>query len=590
MGTPQSEVQPFYVSGVTSSTADRGRRVASVATAFPVPRRPAVKRPSVPLEPIAATTQRGDGSSEDLGSTESSRKQDVSSGQSAAWQFGTGNGQATYLSMATSYALPNWRQDALAYDIEAGCDPWSYGRDGRAFTWLPWSMFGSRIDRKIRNPAACDYINYDWRAPGYLVGFIRRFVGFFIYCWIVSLMHRKLESYGIKCDPTSMALPPDADKDVPAQGEDDTRQDSLAYIWAQTVVTTGACFLLAQGYYGVRAARERMERVKQTTVTLAYSFLKTMLTEPGVGHGKDELQRMIYECLALLTAYPVALLEQLRMNTCEPAIASYCQEAARALKQLKDGDDSIVGGHFYRTDQVTGTMTSHRPLVTVEYFFEVFSLHLSQEYSRQKMRTTVPAMTTQRILYTLRDHFENFVDLGNLDDRRTPIIRENIDMLALAGRELSVFSFNDVIPVAFLWSVTVASWLIAYYHPIQRCSLMVKWAITQGPVGVDVAHSTSLHLPSLQLWMPMAVVATLSAMLLTVLDEMWRMWDPFGGGMNSFAFTLGIASEIDNMMNEFYEYDIKTFVRKHSYMDSSAWLNTLGADSFDGSANRAQTV
>lgn len=42
----------------------------------------------------------------------------------------------------------------------------------------------------------------------------------------------------------------------------------------------------------IRAARERMERVKQTTVTLAYSFMKTSKVG-GVGHGKDELQVLI---------------------------------------------------------------------------------------------------------------------------------------------------------------------------------------------------------------------------------------------------------------------------------------------------------
>ncbi|PHH70688.1 hypothetical protein CDD82_6972 [Ophiocordyceps australis] len=497
---------------------------------------------------------------------------------SSAHQLGTGNdGQATYMSMETSYELPNWRQDALAYDIEAGCDPWSYGRDGRPLAWLPWSLFGSKIDAKLRNPASCDDINYDWRQPGFMLGFIRRFTGFFIYCWILSMTHGKLERWGIQCHGPGVLNGRDQD------------QNALALTWAQAVITTAVCFLLAQAYTGVKAAREGMERVKQTTVTLAYSFLKTMLTEPGVGHDKDELQRMIYECLALLTAYPVALLEQLRMNTCEPAIASYCQETARALKQLKDGDDSIVGGHFYRTDQVTGTV-SHHPLVTVEYFFEMFSLHLSQEYSRQKMRTTVPAMTTQRILFTLRDHFENFVDLGNLNDKRTPIIRENIDMLARAGRELSVYSYHDVIPVALLWSVTVASWFIAYYHPIHQCGSFINVSKDDAPNGVDLMPETGFYPVSLGMLGIMGVVAALSAMLLTVVDEMWKMWDPFGRGMNCFAFTLGIASEIDNMMNEFYEYDIKAFVRKHSYMDSSEWLNTLGGDGFYGPANRAKTV
>ena len=39
------------------------------------------------------------------------------------------------------------------------------------------------------------------------------------------------------------------------------------------------------------------------------------------------------------------------------------------------------------------------------------------------MRTKLPSLTSQHIVYNLRNHFENVVDLGNLDDRRTPIIR-----------------------------------------------------------------------------------------------------------------------------------------------------------------------
>lgn len=43
----------------------------------------------------------------------------------------------------------------------------------------------------------------------------------------------------------------------------------------------------------MRAARERMERVRQTAVTLAYSFLKTTSADMGGGHDKDALQVLI---------------------------------------------------------------------------------------------------------------------------------------------------------------------------------------------------------------------------------------------------------------------------------------------------------
>lgn len=132
----------------------------------------------------------------------------------------------------------------------------------------------------------------------------------------------------------------------------------------------------------------------------------------------------ISECLALLTAYPVALLQQIRGNTCEPAITRYCQDVARALHRLRNGDDSIIAGPFYWDHSWIGSRSgSGNQFATVEYFFEVFSLRLQMEFSRQAMRTKTPSLASQHIIYSLRNHFENLVDLGHLDDRRTPIIR-----------------------------------------------------------------------------------------------------------------------------------------------------------------------
>ncbi|XWW97451.1 hypothetical protein V2A60_005433 [Cordyceps javanica] len=65
----------------------------------------------------------------------------------------------------------------------------------------------------------------------------------------------------------------------------------------------------------------------------------------------------------------------------------------------------------------------------------------------------------------------------------------------------------------------------------------------------------------------MSFLATTCAMVMMVLAEMWSLWDPFGLGMNTFSWTLGIASEIDNMLNEFYESENKVPVREHKFMD-----------------------
>lgn len=157
-------------------------------------------------------------------------------------------------------------------------------------------------------------------------------------------------------------------------------------------------------------------------------------------------------------------------------------------------------------------------------------------------------------------------------------------MLGLARRECSIFALIDVIPQAFLWSTHLAGWLIALYCPVQNCERLVSW-----PHDDD----GKLDFPTMDLVLPMAALALLSAMLTTVLAEMWQMWDPFDKGTNTRAWTLGVANEIneiDNMLNEFYEYDTKGLVRKHAYMDTSAYLDDIGLGSCGSSGNRAQTV
>lgn len=43
----------------------------------------------------------------------------------------------------------------------------------------------------------------------------------------------------------------------------------------------------------VKAARERMERVRQTAVTLAYSFTKTTAVNSPMGHNEEGMQLLI---------------------------------------------------------------------------------------------------------------------------------------------------------------------------------------------------------------------------------------------------------------------------------------------------------
>ncbi|QUC16620.1 uncharacterized protein UV8b_00861 [Ustilaginoidea virens] len=460
--------------------------------------------------------------------------------------FPSPNSSSPFLN--SSYFSSHWLDDAL--DLEAGCVSWTSNHDGRLLSWLPSALFGSRIEEKLRNPGSCDSIGYSVKPGSAGYSFAWRFAAFFMFCYFISAYHERL---GLQCgqlrfDVTQKQTRPSGDK-------------SMTLLWSEAIITTGAAFLLTQGYFGIRSTRERMERVRQTAVTLAYSFIKTTSTNSPPGLPKDELQLIIYECLALLTAFPVALLYQMRGNSCEPAITRYCQDVAKELQRLRKGENPIV----YRQDPwACRARRKHNQFENVEYFFEVFSLHLQNEFSKQRMRVKTLSMTSQHIIYNLRNNFENMVDLGNFDDRRTPIVRENIDMLALAGRECCIFSSSDIAPVTFLWALNVACHSVAILTPVYHCDWIVN---TNRPSPIN---DGSLQWPESATWAAITGAAVVGATILSILNEMWNMWDPFGRGINTYSWTLGIAMEIDNMVNEFYEYDTKALIRKHAYMAPSS--------------------
>lgn len=119
------------------------------------------------------------------------------------------------------------------------------------------------------------------------------------------------------------------------------------------------------------------------------------------------------------------MLHQIQGNTCEPAVTKYCQEVAQRLSRLRNGDVPMNWSQFNAAGR-NRHGHSHKQYSTVEYFFEIFSLQLEAEFRRQSITTRVPSLAPQYIIYNLRNHFENIVDMGNLDDRRTPIMRERV--------------------------------------------------------------------------------------------------------------------------------------------------------------------
>ncbi|OAA69630.1 hypothetical protein ISF_02900 [Cordyceps fumosorosea ARSEF 2679] len=177
-------------------------------------------------------------------------------------------------------------------DLEAGCGTWPeqirpvpFWRRARG------QLFRSRVESKIRHPESCRDVGYQVR-PGFPL--------LKLFCWIAlffiyQLVLRIVLDEGV-CNSSDWHT-----------GNGEVLDSIVA--WGTAVLAGSAAFLIGQGYFGLRATRERMERVRQTAATLAYAFIKAM-SVPGGGHSQGELPLTVYECLALLTAYPVALLHQ----------------------------------------------------------------------------------------------------------------------------------------------------------------------------------------------------------------------------------------------------------------------------------------
>lgn len=127
-------------------------------------------------------------------------------------------------------------------------------------------------------------------------------------------------------------------------------------------------------------------------------------------------------------------------------------------------------------------------------------------------------------------------------------------MMALAGRECSLYAFNDIVPTTLLWLLRFSLWLMSFYVPIQNC----HWFTNHSRCHVG------RHLwPTIFPIFCMVCLSIVGAAIHTFCHEMWSMWDPYGTGLNNFSWTLGIAAEIDNMLHDFYEVDAEVVIRRH---------------------------
>lgn len=130
----------------------------------------------------------------------------------------------------------------------------------------------------------------------------------------------------------------------------------------------------------------------------------------------------------------------------------------------------------------------------------------------------------------------------------------------MVGRECCVSAYQDnVNPLAFLWTVDIAARLICASLPLQTCTTLAWSMMTRAVFEI-------------------AGISVIAATSLTILDEIWRLWDPFAKSINMYSWTLGLAREIDLMVSGVYDSDMDKDsglpLREHGF---NAWV--LSTDS-----------
>ena len=188
------------------------------------------------------------------------------------------------------------------------------------------------------------------------------------------------------------------------------------------------------------------------------------------------------------------------------------------------------------------------------------------------MRNSSVPMTCPHIMYNLRNHFENLIDAGYMDERKSPGTRKPptifsrtrsnglgdvIETLYHTGRECSLNHPRDAIPCVLIWMISICVGALTIFYPVNNCDYIVNSEL----------RAEGINWPTLSTMNNMFSVAVLCSAIISLLGEAWDMWDPFGRGINTYAWSLGIAMEVDMMLNDFYEFESSMLIRKHSFMD-----------------------
>ncbi|CAF3449976.1 unnamed protein product [Fusarium graminearum] len=336
----------------------------------------------------------------------------------------------------------------------------------------------------------------------------------------------------------------------------DTKNRSKFLPFFFEVCIVGSAFSMAQGLItsailpvvtskmklkllSLRGARVGMERVGHTATTIATSLLKsTQVTDPVrvrdliINRIEYEarqkiLQRRVFRCeeaaLRLTRMHPITQYDGLPQPSSQPRLVSQFP--------------------------LENNMNSEKT-----HFFETFSLEMEMEFRTSNSKNKPPSLTAQRAITKIRMILENLIDEDQLDAFRSPIVRENIDVMAISGRECLVYSYKDAVPIAFLRVFKGIASVMLFAVPL---FINIEWK------GMVLSRRLCLCL----------LIGCVGAAGLTILSEVDCMWKAFDKGMNSYAWSLGIAREIDKLLEEpedsilhhRYGGELNTSIRKHRY-------------------------
>lgn len=104
-------------------------------------------------------------------------------------------------------------------------------------------------------------------------------------------------------------------------------------------------------------------------------------------------------------------------------------------------------------------------------------------------------------------------------------------------------------------AVLASTWLWVVATPIRNCDRFIIDSLATVP---------KTYVPAWETLGGIFTIALLCAFALTLVWETWYLWNALGGNcINTYAYTLQHAQEIDGMLNEFWDDEPR---RKHAYM------------------------